>query len=85
MESKECRRCKEQKLLTLFYPRANRLDGRDSYCIECTKEVAKESALKHNYSWFHEDGYNSEKEHFNAALQQMAKVFDMPSLLKYMK
>ena len=85
METKQCRRCKELKLLSLFYERDNRLDGHDSWCKQCTKEASTDSELKNKKKWYNEDGCRSEREHFNKALQQLAETMNMPSLLKYMK
>jgi hypothetical protein len=85
MEQKECVKCKEVKPLELFYPRPNRSDGRDSYCKECTKANSKVSSLKNKKRWFNEDGYISEKEHFNAAIRQYAEVFNCPSLIRHIK
>jgi hypothetical protein len=85
MEQKECRKCKQVKSLDLFYPRPNRLDGKDSYCKECVKLGSIESFLKNQKKWFHQDGYSSEKEHFNAAIKQYAEVFNLPSLTRHLK
>ena len=85
MEQKECVRCKQVKLLDLFYPRSNRSDGRDSYCKECTKEKSKESQLLHKQNYWHVDGYSSEKEHFNAAIKEYAKIFNCPNLTRHLK
>lgn len=40
-EIKQCRRCKENKYLDLFYKNKKMKDGRASYCIVCSKIQSK--------------------------------------------
>ena len=85
MEQKECKKCKVVKAVFDFYPRPNHKDGLDSYCKKCVMVNTKESQLNNKKKWFHEDGFISEKDHFNAAIRQYAEVFNCPSLLKHIK
>ncbi len=86
MKNKQCRKCLEVKDVEQFnhMPR-NKKDGLNSYCKKCTYEGSKASKLKHKTEYWHADGFDSEKEHFNYALQQYAEVFNCPQLLKYIK
>lgn len=85
MEQKECRQCKEVKPAFEYYPRLDYADGLSSYCKTCTKNNSKQSLLDNKKKWFHEDGYISEKDHFNAAIKNYAEVFNLPSLLRHIK
>jgi len=80
---KKCRKCNQEKLLEQFGFQKRNNDGRQSYCKECNLQVQKESKLKNKKEYWHQDGYMTEKEHFNSALEQYAKVFGMPELLKH--
>lgn len=80
---KKCRKCKEQKPVELFYKAPRSLDGLQSYCKKCSHEKTVESKLKYNDAWYMEDGYGTEWEHFNAALECYAEIFDMPRLTRY--
>ena len=46
---------------------------------------SKKSALKYQKKHFNQDGFITEKDHFNAALIQLAEVMNKPSLLKHLK
>lgn len=85
MEQKECRQCKEVKPASQYYPRPTHFDGLDSYCKECVKINSKQSLLDNKVNWWHEDGFLSEKDHFNHAIKNYAEVFNLPSLLRHIK
>ncbi len=83
MPDKKCTRCKQVKPVTEFHKSPCSKDRMQSHCKRCMTETAMISALKNGEKWYHRDGYMSEKDHFNAALENYAKVFNMPQLLKY--
>mgnify|MGYP003657465801 FL=1 len=85
MKNKQCRKCLEVKDIDNFTHQPRNKNGLNSYCKTCTSEVAKASKLKHKTERWHQDGFESEKEHFNHALAQYAEVFNCPQLLKYIK
>jgi hypothetical protein len=81
---KQCCTCKSFKLVTEFY--FNRTYNKYGYrCKECEINASKESQLKNKKKWFHEDGYMTEKDHFNAAIRQYAEVFNLPSLTRHIR
>ncbi len=55
------------------------------YCKPCANIQSKKSALKYQKKHFNQDGFITEKDHFNAALIQLAEVMNKPSLLKHLK
>ena len=85
MKSKQCKKCLEVKDVENFTHQPRNKNGLNSYCKKCTSDGAKASKLKHKVEIWNVDGYDSEKEHFNAALAQYAEVFNCPQLLKYIK
>ena len=40
--------------------------------------------LRRGVEWYMKDGFISETDHFNAAIENYAKVFNMPQLLKHL-
>lgn len=80
---KKCRRCEQIKPVTEYHnaPRAG--DGLQSYCKPCSLEMTNESKIRIGERWYHRDGYATEWEHFNAALECYSKIFDMPRLTRY--
>jgi len=84
MKDKLCKKCGEVKPLTEFHkaPR-NTGTGYASYCKPCVTKNAAISNLNNKVNWYQEDGYMTEKEHFNAAIENYAKVFNLPSLLRH--
>jgi superfamily II helicase len=83
--TKKCSCCKLDLPIILFYNNKRAKDGKQEICKTCARERVKQTQLKSNLEPHHWDGFYSEKDHFNAALDQYAKVFNMPSLLKYKK
>jgi len=83
MEEKLCSGCKRLLQIFNFYPNKRYSDGYNCHCKECVKEAANQSKLRNKERWYNADGYINEKEHFNAALEQYAEVFNLPSLLRY--
>lgn len=81
--TKNCPRCNEEKLMNEFgfQPRNN--DGRQTYCKGCAYKANQKSKMKNSNAPHAVEGFTTEKEHFNAALEQYAKVFNMPSLLNH--
>ena len=85
MKNKQCKKCLEVKDVENFTHQPRNKNGLNSYCKQCTSAGAKASKLKHKIEIWNVDGYDSEKEHFNAAIKQYAEVFNCPKLLKYIK
>jgi len=85
METKVCSCCRKLLEIINFYPNKRYTDGYNCYCKVCVIQNTKKSQLKHKTEWFMQDGFMYEKDHFNAALEQYAQVFNLPSLLKYRK
>lgn len=87
MTYKNCRKCDNAFPLTQeffgFQPRNK--DGYQSYCNHCQREENKKSKLRKKDSIWSQDGYATATEHFNAAIQHYAKIFDCPSLLRHVK
>ena len=81
--TKKCTRCKQVLPVTEFHHSPCNNDGLQSHCKKCIIEGAKISAFLNGEKWYHKDGFMSEEDHFNAALEQYAQVFNMPQLLKY--
>lgn len=80
---KNCYKCKQNKPLTEFHDSPSAKDGKQSYCKKCCFLTSMESKMRNGGAWYMVDGYPTEWEHFNAALDQYAKVFDMPQLTRY--
>lgn len=83
--SKTCPKCNTEKLMDEFGFQKRNKDGRQTYCRGCAYDEMKKSAIKNGDKPWHLEGFTSEKEQFNAALEQYAKVFNMPSLTKHKK
>lgn len=84
MVTKFCKKCKEDLPVSRFN-KGRQKDGLQSYCISCNTQLNKESQLRNKKQWWNKDGYLTEKDHFNAALENYAEVFNMPQLLKHKK
>ena len=82
MVTKVCAKCKKELPIDQFNKGVNK-DGYQSYCKPCNKEINKLSKLKNGNESYHQDGFMTEKEHFNAAIEQYAAVFNLPSLLRH--
>ena len=83
--SKTCPKCNTEKLLDEFGFQKRNKDGRQTYCRSCAYEFMKKSAIKTGAKPWHQEGYATEVEHRNAALEHYAEIFGVPSLLKHKK
>ena len=85
MQDKKCKRCGQVKPVTEYHkaPR-NTGSGLASYCKPCVAENSRESMLRRGVEWYMKDGFISETDHFNAAIENYAKVFNCPQLLKHL-
>jgi len=81
MNRKLCRHCNKSKPINEFGPRKKSADGLQIWCKIC---ITKSNALCNNQLWAKE-GFESATDHFNAALEHYAKVFNCPALLKHKK
>lgn len=66
---KKCKRCQQEKPASEFYGSTSNKDGLASYCRKC--ENIKKSKRK-GLEWAVE-GYQSEREHFNATLEHLSQ------------
>lgn len=80
---KRCPKCKTDKPLTEYGKNPRNGDGLQGYCRTCNLEMNRKSKLRHEGRYYQRDGFLTEEDHFNYALRQYAKAFDMPQLLKY--
>jgi len=80
---KECKSCWEWKDTSQFHHSPSAKDHLASYCKPCTVKRSMESKIKNGEMWYHRDGYATEWQHFNAALETYARIFDMPRLTRY--
>lgn len=87
MNYKNCRKCDNALPLTqeFFGLQPRNKDGFQSYCHHCQKDLNRESKLKSKTTYYTADGFATETEHFNAALQHYSKIFDCPALLKHVR
>ena len=81
-DMKKCAKCKEYKPYT-EYSKGQNSDGYQSYCRPCNYIQNTKSKIKYGDKPWHRDGYATEKEHFNAALEHYAELFNLPQLTKY--
>ena len=84
MVTKVCSKCKKEVSIDQFNKGQNR-DGYQSYCKPCNRETNKLSKLRNGNENWHQDGYASEKEHFNAAIKHYAELFNLPSLTRHIR
>ena len=85
MDSKFCMQCNNDLPISNFGKCKSCRDGYYRYCKTCANRNSKKSAFKYQYKDFNQDGFLTEQEQFNAALEQYAAVFNCPNLLKYKK
>lgn len=79
---KVCAKCKIEQPLNQYH-KGKAKDGLQSYCRTCNRELNRRSKVKSKGTWYQEDGFATEEEHFNYALRHYAKIFDMPQLLRH--
>jgi len=80
---KHCSRCKTEKPITEFHPNPKMASGLNSWCKECGNEATKLAKAKKKGAEWALQGYKNETEHFNAALEHYAEIFNCPALLKH--
>lgn len=85
MVTKKCAKCKEEVPVSEFGKAPRNSDGLQSYCNPCNYLVNRESQLNRGKKFWHQDGYLTEAEHFNAALEHYAELFNCPSLINHKK
>ena len=84
MKTKKCKQCGEEKdLETGFHNAPGSSDGKQTYCRQCSSKNSMMSKMLAGGTSYWDDGYLTEWEHFNAALEHYAEIFDCPALLKH--
>ena len=80
---KKCKMCGESKSLDNYYNAPRSGDGKQTYCKPCSTIRSVQSKIDNGEAWYHRDGFATEWEHFNHALERYAQIFDMPRLTRY--
>lgn len=82
---KNCRKCDNAYELTLefFSKQPRNKDGYQSYCRHCQRDQVRQSKMKNKTTLASQDGFMSDKDHFNRAIQHYAKIFNCPQLVKH--
>lgn len=80
---KECKACWEWKERSEFHHSPTAKDKCQSYCKVCASKKSKFSKMLAGGTSYYDDGYATEWEHFNAALEHYAEIFDCPSLVRH--
>ena len=78
-----CLQCNKVLPISSFGKCTTCKDGYYRYCKKCANRNSKKSSFKYQRTAFNQDGFLTEKEQYNAALEQYAAVFNCPNLLKY--
>ncbi len=70
IETKKCTSCQQSKPISEFGGSTSSKDGLASYCKQCHK---LKKYKRKGVEWAVE-GFNSETDHFNASLEEFAKI-----------
>jgi len=79
MKTKQCVHCKKEKPTTEFNKCGTSISQLQSWCKVC----AKVGFAKRKGRQWAVDGFENADDHFNAALELYAKLFDCPELVKH--
>ena len=86
-QQKTCTKCKTtyNDINKMFYT-LNIAEGNyECYCKPCKiKYNIRRNGLIACKEWVL-DGFDNEQDHFNAAIKEYSRIFEMPSLLKHIK
>ena len=79
MKERKCINCKKVKPSSEYNKSSTALDGLQSWCMVCSRV----GHAKRKGEWWALEGFESATDHFNAALEHYAKIFNCPTLIKH--